>query len=139
MFQSIQRRGNGISAPQVNLAPLMDMVFILLIFFIVTTTFVKETGIRVDRPRAAASQSLESKSLRVAITKGGAVYTEGRRVELAELRERIKRFVAREKSPSVILIPDEATSAGRLVEVMDAAKLAGARDLAVAARRRGAR
>ena len=75
----------------------------------------------------------------MAITKGGAVYTEGRRVELAELRERIKRFVAREKSPSVILIPDEATSAGRLVEVMDAAKLAGARDLAVATRRKEAR
>ena len=136
MFQSIQRRGNGISAPQVNIAPLMDMVFILLIFFVVTTTFVKETGIRVDRPQATASRSLESKSLRVAITKSGAVYTEGRRVELAELRERIKRFVAREKSPSVILIPDEATSAGRLVEVMDTAKLAGARDLAVATRRK---
>ncbi len=139
MFQSVQRRGNGVSAPQVNLAPLMDMVFILLIFFIVTTTFVKETDIRVDRPQTTTLEALDSKSMRISITKSGAVYTEGRRVELAELREHIKRFVAREKSASVILIPDEATSAGRLVEVMDAAKLAGARDLAVATRRKEAR
>ena len=136
MFQSIQRRGNGISAPQVNLAPLMDMVFILLIFFIVTTTFVKETGIRVDRPQAAASQSLDSNSMRISITKTGAVYTEGRRVELPALRERIRRFLSKDRTASVILIPDQTTSAGRLVEVMDVAKLAGVRQLAVATRKK---
>ena len=137
MFQSVQRRGNGVSAPQVNLAPLMDMVFILLIFFIVTTTFVKETGIRVDRPQTATSEALDSKSMRISITSSGAVYTEGRRLELPALRERIQRFLSRDRSASVILIPDQTTSAGRLVEVMDAAKLAGARQLAVATRKKG--
>ncbi len=137
MFQSVQRRGNGVSAPQVNLAPLMDMVFILLIFFIVTTTFVKETGIRVDRPQTTTSEALDSKSMRISITRSGAVYTEGRRVELPALRERIQHFLSKDKSASVILIPDQATPAGRLVEVMDTAKLAGVRELAVATRKKG--
>ena len=89
MFQSVQRRTNGQgSAPGVNLAPLMDMVFILLIFFVVTTTFVRETGIQVQRPQAVWSDSLDSRSLRVSISAAGAVHTEGRRVSLAALRDR---------------------------------------------------
>ena len=140
MFQSVQRRSNGQgSAPGVNLAPLMDMVFILLIFFIVTTTFVRDTGIQVERPQAVWSDSLDSRSLRVSISAGGAVYTEGRRVSLAGLRERVARL-ARGRDhgrASVVLIADEQTPASRLVEVMDTAKLAGATDIALATRKRG--
>ncbi|MEE8105969.1 MAG: biopolymer transporter ExbD [Planctomycetota bacterium] len=140
MFQPVSRRGNGAgSTAQVNLAPMMDMVFILLIFFVVTTTFARDTGIHVERPQSVHSQSLDSGSLRISITKSGAVHTEGRRVDLTALRETVARFVAREKHGSVILIPDERTSAGRLVEVMDVAKLAGARDVAIATRKRSTR
>ena len=137
MFQSVQRRGNGTpSAPQVNMAPLMDLVFILLIFFLVTATFVRDTGISVERPRATWSDSVDARSLRIGIAASGALYVEGQSTDLAALRERIKRFVADERDGSVILIPDRRTSAGRLVEVMDAAKLAGAGELAVATRRK---
>ncbi|MFQ5843876.1 MAG: ExbD/TolR family protein [Planctomycetota bacterium] len=137
MFTSVQRRGNGAAgAPQVNLAPLMDLVFILLIFFLVTATFVRDTGITVERPRAAWSDSLDARSLRVGIAAGGAVYVEGQRTDLGALRERIARFVTDERDGSVVLIPDRKTPSGRLVEVMDTAKLAGARELAVATRRK---
>ena len=140
MFQSVQRRTNGQgSAPGVNLAPLMDMVFILLIFFVVTTTFVHETGIQVERPQAVWSDSLDSRSLRVSISAGGAVHTEGRRVSLAALRDRVARLARSNDHgrASVILIADEQTPAARLVEVMDTAKLAGATDIALATRKRG--
>ena len=138
MFQSVQRRANGQgSTPGINLAPLMDMVFILLIFFVVTTTFVRETGIHVERPQAVWSESLDSRSLRVSITAGGAVYTEGRRVSLAALRDRVARLTRDGQGrTSVVLIADEQTPASRLVEVMDTAKLAGATDVALATRKR---
>ncbi len=139
MFQSVQRRANGQgSTPGINLAPLMDMVFILLIFFVVTTTFVRETGIHVERPQAVWSESLDSRSLRVSITAGGAVYTEGRRVSLAALRDRVARLTRGHGHgrTSVVLIADEQTPASRLVEVMDTAKFAGATDVALATRKR---
>ena len=143
MFQSVQRRANGEgSTPGVNMAPLMDMVFILLIFFVVTTTFVRETGIHVERPQAVWSESLDSRSLRVSITAGGAVYTEGRRVSLAALRDRVARLTRDghgQGRTSVVLIADAQTPASRLVEVMDTAKLAGATDVALATRKRRAR
>jgi biopolymer transport protein ExbD len=140
VFSSVQRRGNGTpSAAQVNMAPLMDLVFILLIFFLVTATFVRDTGIQVERPRATWSDAVDARSLRIGIAASGAIYVEGRRTDLAALRERIERFVTDERDGSVTLIPDRETSAGRLVEVMDAAKLAGAKELAVATRRKGQR
>jgi len=137
VFASVQHRGNGRpSAPQVNMAPLMDLVFILLIFFLVTATFVRDTGIQVERPQATWSDAVDARSLRIGLAASGAIYVEGQRTDLAALRERIERFVTDERDGSVILIPDRKTSAGRLVEVMDAAKLAGARELAVATRRK---
>ena len=73
MFQPVSRRGNGAgSTAQVNLAPMMDMVFILLIFFVVTTTFARDTGIHVERPQSVHSQSLDSGSLRHGCGSGNA-------------------------------------------------------------------
>lgn len=137
MFPSFRHRSrNRVTTPDVNLAPLMDLVFILLIFFVVTATFTQDTGIRVDRPQARWSDGMDPLSLRVAITAGGSIWVEGRRVELASLRDRVARLVTEDPGASVVLIADRDTAAGRLVEVMDAAKLAGAKSLAVATSRR---
>jgi len=135
MFPSIRHRARTrVTTPDVNLAPLMDLVFILLIFFVVTATFTQDTGIRVDRPQARWSDGLDPLSLRVAITPGGDVYVEGRRLELAALRDRVARLVTEDPDVSVILIADRETPAGSLVEVMDSVKIAGAKNLAVATR-----
>jgi biopolymer transport protein ExbD len=137
MFESIQRHENGSeSAVAVDIAPLIDMVFILLIFFLVTTTFARETGITVKKPEAIETQALRPESMRISIAESGAVYTDGRQVDLAECREAVRRYMAQERNGAVIIVPDEDVRARRLVSVMDAAKQGGAKEIAVATRRK---
>lgn len=137
MFDSVQARGDDRgSAALVDIAPLIDVLFILLIFFLVTSTFVRDTGVEIERPAAIAATTVEPTSLRVSVTAGGSVYAQGDKVSLRELEHRVRRFVARERRHSVLIIPDGSVSATRLVEVMDAAKLGGARTLSVATRNR---
>jgi biopolymer transport protein ExbD len=103
----------------------------------VTATFVRETGMEVQRPQAVRSVALEPASLRISITAAGLVYTEGRQVDLPELHQQVRQFLSKDSAGAVILIPDEQVPAGRLVAVMDVAKLAGARDIALATRPKG--
>lgn len=138
MFRSLQSRSDGSSAALVDIAPLIDVVFILLIFFLVTATFVRDTGVEVLRPEATTVSTVEPTSMRVSVTADGDVYTDGTKVSLEQLQVKVRRFVDRERMRSVIVIPDVQTSAGRLMEVMDAARMGGAVDVAVAALRRGA-
>lgn len=138
MFNSVQNRTRSAgSAIAVDIAPLIDIVFILLIFFLVTATFVRDTGIQVRRPQASASRGLEPNSLRISIAASGAIYHEGQQLELPQLQDRVRQAVSRQADIPVIVIPDDRVSAGRLVAVMDAAKLAGAKDVAIATKRKG--
>jgi len=137
MIRSVQRRGQVRTNTVVDVAPLLDVVFILLIFFLVTATFLEETGVDVERPRASTAQALPAESLRIAIAADGGVFAEGRRLDLAELEQLVRRFLGPSAEGAVVLIPDEAAPAGRLVEVLDHTKRAGATRIAVAARRPG--
>ena len=137
MFSSITRHKRRSRAlPAINIAPLIDMVFILLIFFLVTTTFVRDRGVEITRPQATVTQMLEPMAMRVSITAGGAIYADGRQLELAQLRERVGLFARQSSTPSVVLVPDEQTPSGRLVEVLDTVRAAGVADVAVATRER---
>ncbi|MEX2186927.1 MAG: biopolymer transporter ExbD [Pirellulales bacterium] len=131
MFRSVQSREQA-SQPPIDIAPLIDVVFILLLFFLVSSTFARDSGVEVTRPQAAIAQSLEPASMRISVTATGDVYTDGVRVSIEELRARVSEFVTRQSRHNVIVIPDADVSAGRLVEVMDAARLGGATDVAVA-------
>lgn len=136
MFTPIRnRRSEDSSGAAVDIAPLIDVVFILLIFFLVTTTFVKDTVLEVDRADSTSAQSTSDLSARVSITADGSVFTEGTEVDLAELGRRVQRAVAREELRSVIVIPDREARAGRVVEVMDAVRDAGMENVAIAAER----
>jgi len=135
MFQSVQTRRNQTTGAAVDIAPLIDIVFILLIFFLVTTTFVRDTGVQVHRPQATVTQTLEPTSMRVSIASSGSIYTDGQAVSIEQLRDRVRQFVSRQRPRSVIVIPDRSVPSGRLIEVMDAARLAGAVDVAVATER----
>jgi biopolymer transport protein ExbD len=108
----------------VDMSPLIDCVFILLIFFIVTTVFVEETGVEVDKPQAASSVQLEKNSIMFAVTASGQVVYGGRDVGVAGVRAIVKRMTQSENVP-VIIQPDAAASAGLLVRVVDEAKLGG--------------
>ena len=101
-------------------------MFILLIFFIVTTTFVEETGVEVDKPQAASSVRLERTSILIALTAKGAVVYGGREIGISGVQPLVRRELQKEDIP-VIIQADAAAQAGLLVRVIDEAKLAGAK------------
>ena len=118
----------------IDISPLIDCVFILLIFFIVTTTFVEETGVDVDRPQAASSVQLEKNSIMIAVTDNGQVVYGGREIGVAGVQPIIKRMLQKEQMP-VIVQTDRTVPASLLVQVIDEAKLGGAETVSIATRR----
>lgn len=118
----------------INISPLIDCVFILLIFFIVTTTFVEETGVEVDKPQAASSVRLEKNSILLAITANGEVIYGGQEIGVSGVRPLVKRMILKEDLP-VIIQTDTTVQSGLLVRVLDEAKLAGATRVRLATRK----
>ncbi len=117
--------------PAIDLSPMLDCVFILLIFFIVTTTFVDETGIEVDKPQAASAAQLEKISIMIALTKSGQVVYGGKEIGINGVQTLVKRMIAKEDVP-VIIQADKDAPAGLLVRIIDESKLAGATKVSVA-------
>jgi biopolymer transport protein ExbD len=115
----------------INISPLIDMVFILLIFFIVTTTFVEESGVDVDKPKAASASQLDKNSILLAITAGGQVVYGGREIGVG-VRALVRRLTQKEDVP-VILQVDQTAAAGLVVRVIDESKLGGAKTVSLAA------
>jgi biopolymer transport protein ExbD len=124
----IQRRFSSPSeeSEEINLSPLIDMVFILLIFFIVTTVFVEETGIDVNKPEAASAVDLEKQSILIALTPKGEVVYGGRDIGVNGVRSLVQRLTRDDPDMPVILQADKAVSTERLVRVIDESKLGGA-------------
>lgn len=118
----------------IDMGPMIDCVFILLIFFIVTTSFVEETGIEVDKPQAASSVQLEKTSILIALTAKGEVVYGGREIGFGGIQPLVKRLLQKEEIP-VIIQADAAAHSGLLVRVIDEAKLAGAGKVSVATRK----
>lgn len=128
-FKSASKSGGD--EPSIDLGPMLDCVFILLIFFIVTTTFVDETGVEVDKPQAASAVQLEKTSIMLALTKKGEVVYGGREIGVNGVQTLVKRMIAKEQVP-VIIQADKEAPAGLLVRVLDESKLAGATKVSVA-------
>ena len=128
------RRESG-SVAEINMTPLIDMVFILLIFFIVTTSFVNETGVDVNRPSAETAVNKELANIMVAITSSGQINIDGRVVDRRAVRANIERLHAENPEGSVIIIADKDAKTGLLIEVMDQARLAGIANVSIAAER----
>lgn len=128
------RRESG-SVAEINMTPLIDMVFILLIFFIVTTSFVNETGVDVNRPSAETAVKKELANIMVAITSSGQINIGGRVVDRRAVRANIERLHAENPEGSVIIIADKDAKTGLLIEVMDQARLAGIANVSIAAER----
>lgn len=107
------------------MSPLIDMVFILLIFFIVTTTFVEETGVEVDKPQAASAVDLQKNTVMIAITAQGQVFHGGREIGVTGVRSVVRRLLQKEKLPVIVQV-DKTVPTELLIRVIDEAKLAGA-------------
>lgn len=119
----------------IDISPLIDCVFILLIFFIVTTSFVEETGIEVDKPQAASSSQLEKISVLIAVTAEGQVVYGGREIGLSGVQPLVRRMLQKEDVPVIVQV-DQRAQAGLFVRVIDEAKLGGAKKVSVATQRR---
>ena len=120
--------------PGIDLSPMLDCVFILLIVFIVTTTFVDEPGVEVDKPQAASAAQLEKTSIMIALTKKGEVVYGGREIGINGVQPLVKRMIAKEDVP-VIVQADKEAPAGLLVRIIDESKLAGATKVSIASAR----
>ncbi len=127
---------SGSQSGEINISPLIDIVFILLIFFIVTTVFLEETGVEVDKPTAASSQQLEKQSILIAITAEGQIYHAGQQLTLQGLRSVLQRKLRNNEDTPVIIRPDTNGRNGRLVAVMDIASQAGAKKVSLATEKR---
>jgi biopolymer transport protein ExbD len=117
----------------VDLTPMLDVVFIMLIFFIVTASFVKESGVDVSRPDAATAERKERGNILVAITDNDQIWIDRRQVDPRAVRAHIERLHAENPQGSVVILADKNSKNGLLVQVMDAAKLAGVANVSLAA------
>ena len=114
---------------------MVDVVFIMLIFFIVTTSFVKEAGIEINRPQASTAERQERGNIMIAVADNGAVWIDGRQVDIRAVRANIERMRAENPEAAVVIQADEASQAGILVQIMDQARMAGIMNVAIAASR----
>ena len=128
-----RKRAREQEESEVNLTPMLDVVFIMLIFFIVTASFVKESGIDVNRPDAATAERKERGNILVAISESGQIWIDKRQVDPRALRANIERLHAENPQGAVVIQADENSKNGLLVQVMDAARLAGVKNVSLAA------
>ncbi len=118
----------------IDISPLMDCVFILLIFFIVTTTFVEERGVQVEKLSPGQPSNQEKENVLIAITEQGEVLCDGSKIGISGVRQIVRDRVRTEDTP-VIVQADEAVSTGLLIRVIDEARLGGAPKVSVATRK----
>lgn len=116
-----------------NLTPLIDMVFILLIFFAVTSSFVKESGIEVERPSAGSAEPQMRANILVGISADGEVWIDNAPVDIRSVRSHIEALHAEAPEGAVVILADKHAEAGTVVQVLDGARLAGVDNVSIAA------
>ena len=121
------------SVENINLTPLIDMVFILLIFFLVTASFTKESGIEVDRPTAQTAVREEQGSMIIGVTKDGKIWIDNNEVELRAVRAHVEHQHSQNPEGTIIILADKSSQTGVTVEVLDQVRLAGVTNVSIAA------
>lgn len=119
------------SSDEPNITPLIDIVFILLIFFVVTTTFTHELGLDVERPEASTGVSLPSHLVRVAISRDGRIAVDGQITSLWRVESEVRDRLASQEERSVLVIADAQVETSELVELIDASRRGGAEHVAL--------
>jgi biopolymer transport protein ExbD len=117
----------------IDLAPMLDFVFNLLIFFIITTSFVREAGVTVVRPDAETAGHIDTGNILVAVRPNGEVWMDRRQVDLREVRPTIEKLHLERPEDTVIVLADRSSKAGLVAQVMDEIKLGGIKDVALGA------
>ena len=117
----------------IDMTPMLDVVFIMLIFFIVTASFVKEAGIDVNRPEAATAVKKDRANILIAISDKGEIWINKRRIDVRAVQANIERLRAENPQGSVVIQADKKATTETLIKVMDASRAAGAYDVSIAA------
>ena len=130
------RRHTKTDEAQIDLTSMLDIVFIMLIFFIVTSSFVRESGVEVNTPKASHAVSQKSSSIFVAITSSNDIYIDKRVVDSERVQATLENLVLDKPNSSLVIQADKHAYNGTVVEVMDAAKGAGIKNIALAAEKR---
>jgi biopolymer transport protein ExbD len=118
---------------EINITPMLDVVFIMLIFFIVTATFIKEAGIDVNRPDASTAVKQEKANILIAIGPNNDIWIDRRQVDIRSLRPNIERLHAENPQGSVVIQADKESKTDTLIQVMDASRQAGVYNVSIAA------
>ncbi len=126
-----KKHTSGDDEAQVDMTPMLDIVFIMLIFFIVTTSFVKEKGLEVNRPKENQSNNTPSQSLSIRIDENGVINMNGREVDIRRVVANIQTYLAENNTDSAAIQAHEDTEHGVVVEVMNQAKIAGIEKVSV--------
>lgn len=116
----------------IDLAPMLDFVLNLLIFFIITTSFIKEAGIVVNKEQALTAESKETGNILIAIRPNGDIWMDKRKVDVREVRPMIERLHVERPEDTVVIIADKESNTGMLTQVMDQVKLGGVSEVSIA-------
>lgn len=130
---SIRRTLRSGRNAEINMAPLIDLVFLLLIFFLVTTSFVKEAGVDVERPQASTATLKEAGNILIGVSAAGKVFLESKEIDIRSVRAHVERGMAENPEGAVVIVADKASSTGVVIQVMDQCRLAGAKSVSIAA------
>lgn len=116
----------------IDMTPMLDVVFIMLIFFIVTTSFVKEAGIDVNRPSAQTAETQSRGNIMIAIRPNGEIWMDKRAIDVRAVRANVERMRAENPEGTVVVLADKESQTGLLVEVMDQVRLGGVSNVSIA-------
>ncbi len=118
---------------EINITPMLDIVFIMLIFFIVTTSFTKETGAAITKPLADQAVSLRNGTILIGIKSNDDIWMSKRLIELREVRSMVEQAKAENPKGSVVIVADKDSRIGTVTQVMDQVKMAGVEGIAISA------
>ena len=117
---------------EINITPMLDVVFIMLIFFIVTANFIKEPGLEINRPDSETAEVTENAAILIAIGAAGEIYMDGRRIDKRQVKANVVRLLAENPQGSVVIQADEKATADTIMAVMDGAREAGVYNISLA-------
>ncbi|MRI34976.1 biopolymer transporter ExbD [Endozoicomonas sp. OPT23] len=120
------------SDSEIDLTPMLDVVFIMLIFFIVTASFIKEAGVDVTRPEAATAQQVENVNILIAITATNEIWIDKRRVDRRSVRSIVERMHAENPKGAVVIQADKKSNTETVTSVIDSSRAAGVYDVSLA-------
>lgn len=129
----VKRHTGQVNDTEIDMTPMLDIVFIMLIFFIVTTSFIKEAGVDVKRPDASTAQRQEASSIYVAVTADGEIWIDRQAVDLRALRSQVERMRLENPEAAAVVQADTDARHGLVVKVMDQLRLGGVKTISVAA------